>query len=279
MLSLGVMDSSTPSNMQRQQSFYSSAEQLPQARISEGTRILISTAGSAANERRGQKTIMNCFRDRTPSYTRSNSHIARANGGLQQPSKQQQASTNRHETQAPRPRPVKLTLLKSASTRDLSRLLESEEFQQKQSQLSLTTSTSTTDLTKMTSSSVSSASSSSSSAAHCSSSCLKYIQQLEQKINGLERQLNQQGQDCQEMSKRLQELHKKMDLITKDLDTQNKRKKINTRPTKKDGSPTTATGPVVVQPSKLVAWMKLSNFWKQRPSIQTLKEQNIYNGE
>ncbi|GBP08106.1 hypothetical protein EVAR_72376_1 [Eumeta japonica] len=60
-----------------QQQFNSSHQHLPQTPDSAG--ILIANAGSAANERRGQKNIMNCFRDRTPSYTRSNSNLARVN--------------------------------------------------------------------------------------------------------------------------------------------------------------------------------------------------------
>ncbi|XP_073835720.1 rho GTPase activating protein at 16F isoform X2 [Musca autumnalis] len=268
-------------------------QQLPQARESEG--MLIATAASAANERRGQtKTIMNCLRDRTPSssYTRSNSHIARANGGLVSSTSRQPPVLAHRE---PRPRPIKLTLLKSSSTRDLSRLLELETPP-------LQTSSSTADLLNMTSSPTTSLSSSTATttSTQCSGSCRQKIQRLEQRINDLEFQLNQQQVTAIEMATRLEELNKKFQLFSKETEMQQqqqqqqgKRKKsASPRFGKKEsvnnagvssGGAGNGSGSggssIVMQPSKLVAWIKLSNFWKQRPSIQTLKEQNIYNDE
>ncbi|XP_061398311.1 rho GTPase-activating protein 15 [Musca vetustissima] len=269
----------------------SSSQQLPQVRESEG--MLIATAATAANERRGgggaqPKTIMKCLRDRTPSssYTRSNSHIARANGGLVSP-RQQPQPLHHPPQREPRPRPIKLTLLKSSSTRDLSRLMELEN------EVPLAQSSSTANLLNMTSSP--SSLSSSASNQQCSGSCLKQIHRLEQRINNLESLLNQQEINAIEMATRLEEFNKKLDLFAKETEMQqqqqqqspqqqqSKRKKSGSpRFGKKEnssGSTSGGGGSGVVQPSKLVAWIKLSNFWKQRPSIQTLKEQNIYNDE
>uniref|UniRef100_A0A1I8N0M2 Rho-GAP domain-containing protein n=1 Tax=Musca domestica TaxID=7370 RepID=A0A1I8N0M2_MUSDO len=263
-------------------------QQLPQARESEG--MLIATAASAANERRAQtKTIMDCLRDRTPSsYTRSNSHIARANGGLVA-ARQPPAFPQRE----PRSRPIKLTLLKSSSTRDLSRLLENETT----TPPPLATSSSTANLLNMTSSpsSLSSSATTSSSLQQqqqqcCSSLCSKQIHRLEQRINDLELQLNQQQVNAIEMATRLEELNKKFELISKETEMQQQQQQQQQSKRKKSGSPrfgkkesanagSGGGSNIVVQPSKLVAWIKLSNFWKQRPSIQTLKDQNIYNDE
>lgn len=250
--------------MQQQSSFYNSSQHLPQTPDSAG--ILIATAGSAANERRGQKTIMNCFRDRTPSYTRSTSNITRGNAIIQKnPNSKLEGVVLLKE---PRPRPIKLTLLKSSSTRDLTRLLELDS-----APVTPLSSQSSLDINKMTSSS------SSSSATNCTNSCLRYIQKLEQRIEDLENRLETQATESKTMSTQLEELNKKFEKFLKDTDLQNKRKKSSSiRLTKKE-SITAINQTGDVQPSKLVAWMKLSNFWKQRPSIQTLKDQNIYNGK
>lgn len=256
--------------------FSNSTQQLAPARESEG--MLITTAATAANERRReQKTIMNCFRDRTPSsYTRSNSHIARANGGiLQQQHPLNSAGVAPPIQREPRPRPIKLTLLKSSSTRDLSRLLELEDIP---TPLPAKSFNSSTDLNKMTSSS---SLASSSTSTNCSGSCLRQIQNLEKRINDLETLLNQQQSQSTEMASRVEELTKKIEFLTKESELQNNKRKKSASPrsAKKENTSGIGGATVVVQPSKLVAWMKLSNFWKQRPSIQTLKDQNIYNGE
>ncbi|XP_075156502.1 rho GTPase activating protein at 16F isoform X2 [Haematobia irritans] len=255
--------------------FSNSTQQLPPARESEG--ILITTAATAANERRGQpKTIMNCLRDRTPSsYTRSNSHIARANGGILVTNKQFPGVVS-PPPREPRPRPIKLTLLKSSSTRDLSRLLENQVTPSSPQPILFASST---ELNKMNSSS-----SLSSASTNCSGSCLKHIQRLDQRINDLEEQLQYQQIISQDMSTKIEDLTKKYEeiIFSKDIEGNKRKKTSSPKIAKKkvdNGGGGGGGNTVVVQPSKLVAWMKLSNFWKQRPSIQTLKDQNIYNDE
>ncbi|XP_059222768.1 rho GTPase-activating protein gacD isoform X2 [Stomoxys calcitrans] len=263
------------SNLTKEPWFSYSTQQLAPARESEG--ILIATAATAANERRGgqQKSIMDCLRDRTPSsYTRSNSHIARANGGILPSNKQYIESISPQKE--PRSRPIKLTLLKSSSTRDISRLFENQSTPTLLSQSPAFTSS--TDLHKMTTSS-----SLSSASTNCSGSCLRHIQSLEKRIGDLETQLQQQNSTSQTMATQIEELNKKYEMLVNSRDAEgNKRKKSSSpKQTKKKTENSGGGGgaSIALQPSKLVAWMKLSNFWKQRPSIQTLKEQNIYNDE
>ncbi|XP_037819955.1 rho GTPase-activating protein 27 isoform X1 [Lucilia sericata] len=263
---------------QQQATFYNNSfsHHLPTTPDSAG--ILIANAGSAANERRGQKNIMNCFRDRTPSYTRSNSNLTRVNGLITN-----KPLNYRHEgvvlLKEPRPRPIKLTLLKSSSTRDLRKLYEMDlNNQTPNTPLS---SASSTDLNKISTSSCSSSSNSSSYATNCSSTqCAKRLQKLELKLEDLQKQLQEQENTSKAMSLQMEDLSKKFEQLSKEQqEMQNKRKKTSSsmRLVKKDS--TVGANQTTVQPSKLAAWLKLSNFWKQRPSIQTLKEQNIYNDE
>lgn len=257
--------------MQQQSSLINNKfSQWPQTPDSAG--ILIANAGSAANERRGQKNIMNCFRDRTPSYTRSNSNLTRVNNGAITA----RPFNNRPEgvliLKEPKARPIKLTLLKSSSTRDLSRLYELDPSSPLTPVTPLS-SASTSDINKMTSSSSSNNSSLSSNC--CSLQCSRRLEALEHRIEEIEKQLK----ESKAMASQVEELRKKFENFAKEQqESQIKRKKSSSmRVAKKDSN--VGTGQTAVQPSKLVAWMKLSNFWKQRPSIQTLKEQNIYNGE
>ncbi|XP_046802547.1 rho GTPase-activating protein gacW isoform X1 [Lucilia cuprina] len=257
---------------------HSSSHHLPTTPDSAG--ILIANAGSAANERRGQKNIMNCFRDRTPSYTRSNSNLTRVNGLITN-----KPLNYRNEgvvlLKEPRPRPIKLTLLKSSSTRDLSKLYEMDlNNQTPNTPLS---NASSTDLNKISTScgSSSPSSSNSSSTTNCSSTqCAKRLQKLELKLEVLQKQLQDQEKITKTMSLQMEDLTKKFEQLSREQqEMQNKRKKTSSsmRLVKKDS--TVGANQTSVQPSKLAAWLKLSNFWKQRPSIQTLKEQNIYNDE
>ncbi|XP_065365755.1 rho GTPase-activating protein gacD isoform X2 [Calliphora vicina] len=257
---------------QQQSTFNNYSPHSPQTPDSAG--ILIANAGSAANERRGQKNIMNCFRDRTPSYTRSNSNLTRVNVlTTTKPLNSRPEAQVLHNQ--PRPRPIKLTLLKSSSTRDLTRLYELDV----NTQIPLTpiSSASSTDLHKMTSSS---SSTSSSYNTNCSSAqCAARLQKLELKIEELEKQLLNQDKTTKAMAIQVQDLCKKFEQFSREQQqlqqTPTKPKKsASMRLVKKD-----STVGATVQPSKLAAWLKLSNFWKQRPSIQTLKEQNIYNDE
>ena len=259
---------------QQQPYFYNSSQHLPQTPDSAG--ILIATAASAANERRAQKTIMNCFRDRTPSsYTRSNNQHTRANiipVAKKLPSSHQIPESGVVVLKEPRPRPIKLTLLKSSSSKDLTRLYDFESYYTKPQPLTPLSSSSSTDLHKMTSSSNSTNSSS------CSRNCSRRMQQMEQKLEQLEKQLDEQSKETKAVVNLVNEMQKKMDLFLKEQqEKQNKPKKHSSMRVirKESSSSSIQTG---VQPSKLVAWMKLSNFWKQRPSLQTLKDQEIYKG-
>lgn len=262
---------------QQQSCFYNSSQHLPQTPDSAG--ILIATAASAANERRAQKTIMNCFRDRTPnSYTRPNNQHTRANiipVAKKLPSSHQIPESGVVVLKEPRPRPIKLTLLKSSSSKDLTKLYDFDSYCTKLQTQPLTplSSSSSTDLNKMTSSSNSTNSSS------CSTNCSRRMQQMEQKLEQLEKQLDEQSKETKTIINLVNEMQKKMDLFLKEQqEKQNKPKKYSSMRIirKESSSSSLQTG---VQPSKLVAWMKLSNFWKQRPSLQTLKDQEIYKGK
>uniref|UniRef100_A0A1B0AK16 Rho-GAP domain-containing protein n=1 Tax=Glossina pallidipes TaxID=7398 RepID=A0A1B0AK16_GLOPL len=226
---------------------------------------------------------MHCLRDRTPSYKRSNSqiNIARDDG-----QKSGQLPKESHRTV----QPCKLTLLKSCSNRDLTQLKELKTTRTPPlttiNNNNKMTATATVSLSPSSSSSSSTSTSTSMSSAisttmngHCSATnCQQRISSLEQRITILETQFNAQCLLNKTMANQLEELNKRY-VELNDQNLLNKRKK--TASLRHNNSKKETDRPIhgTVQPSKFVAWMKLSNFWKQRPSIQTLKEQNIYNDE
>ncbi|KAL9882131.1 rho GTPase activating protein at 16F isoform 1-T1 [Glossina fuscipes fuscipes] len=258
--------------------------------------VLIAKANlTSANERRvatatgtATKSIMHCLRDRTPSYKRSNSQINIARDGGQ---KSGQLSKESHRTV----QPCKLTLLKSCSNRDLTQLKELKTTRTSPlttiNNNNKMTATATVLLSPSSSSSSSSSTSTSTSTSmssaihsttmngHCSAmNCQQRISSLEQRITRLETQFNGQCLLNKTMANQLDELNKRYAELN-DQNLLNKRKKSASLRHNSSKKETDRSIHGTVQPSKFVAWMKLSNFWKQRPSIQTLKEQNIYNDE
>lgn len=218
--------------------------------------ILIGAAGNAANDKRN-KTIMNCFRDRTPSYARTNSRggIIRYENRLNAADKPDAFIFLKEPTM--RSRPNKLALLKSTSTRDLSRLLE-EKGGGGFGGIGTTSSNSSSDL--------------SNNGGYCDRNCVKRMQELEKRLMLLEKEFNDQRNYTKELERKVIELTKKVDELNEIKQVEKRKKSSSFRKKQTAGQST-------VQPSKLVAWMNLSNLWKHRPSIETLKEQNIYNGK
>ncbi|XP_054729532.1 rho GTPase-activating protein 12 isoform X1 [Anastrepha obliqua] len=261
----------------------------PRATVTPGTPdsagILIDAAGQAVFEKRN-KTIMHCFRDRTPSYTRTQQHLCSQNS-QEQPLTQQVGFIRRRQKPViylKEPRPInKLALLKSASTRDLSRFLVEES-----APVVCTPTVEATHFNSATNSSTSSACSAQSPAeehkrqrarerTYCEEYCAERITELEQRVTQLEQQVQNERTVGQELSTRLQGLIQRVEELNH-LKVSDKRKRSSMRK-KTAQANANVNAQVSVQPSKLVAWMNLSNWFKQRPSIATLKEQNIYNDE
>uniref|UniRef100_A0A1A9WRD8 Rho-GAP domain-containing protein n=1 Tax=Glossina brevipalpis TaxID=37001 RepID=A0A1A9WRD8_9MUSC len=272
-----------------------------------------NTANTANNT--NTKSIMHCLRDRTPSYKRSNSQINITRDGGQKFVQQLPKESHRTNVKPCKLTLLKssssrdLTQLKELKTMRISPLAtnikmisnsvsnshcatsspSSSTSTSKSTSTSTTTTTSASTSTSSSSSSPSLASASASTSSaisitmnggHCSFiNCQQRILNLEQRVTVLEAQLNAQCLLNKTMANRLEELNKRYADL-QDQNLQNKRKKsasLRHNCNKKETEHRPIHG--TVQPSKFVAWMKLSNFWKQRPSIQTLKEQNIYNDE
>lgn len=236
--------------------------------------ILIDAAGQAVYEKRN-KTILHYFRDRTPSHTRAQQpHCYHHN-----PERQVGFGRQRQEAviYLKEPRFInKLALLKSSSTRDLSRLTVEE----KPADIISPT------IVHFHNSTNSSKSSSESPAAqrnrqrsldsvYCEGYCARRITELEQRVTQLEQQVQTERTVAKDLSMRIQELIRRVEDLSQ-FKASDKRKLSSFR---KKGSQANTNPQASVQPSKLVTWMNLSNWFKHRPSIATLKEQNIYNDE
>ncbi|XP_032597194.1 rho GTPase-activating protein 9 isoform X2 [Drosophila grimshawi] len=242
--------------------------------------ILLGAAGYVAHERRQQTTtqqqqpkrLMNCFRDRTVTsstsasggqYNRTHSSTSTA----QLLRIESLASSSNHVDQCGRPeavvllrelrtKPNKLTLLKSSSSKDLTRLLLEES----------TVLVSNTSLDQCSSSSNNSTNASASANAKCCPTCAKRWQNLKQRMYTLE-------QDLQAQTIHSQELEQKVNELTRQL-TELRAQPPPPQPIQTQGKRPAVGGPV--RPSRLVAWMNLSNWWKSRPSVETLREQRIF---
>ncbi|EDV46556.2 uncharacterized protein Dere_GG19148, isoform C [Drosophila erecta] len=264
--------------------------------------IVIGAAGFVAHERRQPgKTLMNCFRDRSTTsssssqaqhaYMRGHSVTSgtlfrlEGSGGSnctldkvgKQDSGRPEAVVLLRELKT---RPNKLALLKSSSTKDLTRLF-------------LDDSTNTAVLVSNTSLDVCSSNSSSGgspavgrsksgrdrrSQLECCSSCTKRWHDLKQRMHTLEQDLLVQTTYSQELEQKVGEMSRQLSELLQERDRE--KDKDKTRFAGPGGvaahGKRTAHGSPNVRPSRLVAWMSLSNWFKSRPSVETLREQRIF---
>ncbi|XP_011203285.2 rho GTPase-activating protein 15 isoform X1 [Bactrocera dorsalis] len=233
--------------------------------------ILIGAAGQAVYERRN-KTILHYFRDRTPSHTRTQQQQH-----YYQHNPEQQVAFGRQRQEAviylKEPRFInKLALLKSSSTRDLSRLRVEEKSVDILSPTTVHFDSSTNSSKSSSESPVAQRNQQRSlDSLYCEGYCSRRITELEQRVTQLEQQVQAERAVAKDLSTRIQELIRRVEDLSQ-FKASDKRKLSSFR---KKGSQANTN----VQPSKLEKWMNLSNWFKQRPSIATLKEQNIYNDE
>ncbi|XP_062140824.1 rho GTPase-activating protein 15 [Drosophila sulfurigaster albostrigata] len=253
----------------------------------DSTHIIIGAAGYVAHERRQPtKSLMNCFRDRsTPAssaaaaYVRSPSTTAHLEGqgsgsnigstttldmvGLTSAAGRPEAVVLLREL---RSKPNKLTLLKSSSTRDLTRLLLDDA----------TVLVSNTSLDMCSSSNSNSSAGSPaqpprSSSRECCVSCSKRWHNLKQRMHTLEQDLLAQSSYSQELEAKLAVMSSQLHELLHER---------RQPPPVPPHAPTSNLGKraaiAPVRPSRLTAWMNLSNWWKSRPSVETLREQRIF---
>lgn len=266
--------------------------------------IIIGAAGYVAHERRQQpKTLMNCFRDRsTPSsssssslaaahYLRSHSSTStallrlegsNAGGGsssaLDTAGMTTTAAAGRPEAvvllRELRSKPNKLTLLKSSSTRDLTRLLVEDA-----SATAVLVSNSSLDVCSSNSSSAGSPAQARErrGSRECCAVCSKRWHNLKQHIQTLEQDLQAQASYSQELEQKLSEMSRQLAELLQE-------KRNAATPSgggmgKRSGGGGGGGGGAShtpVRPSRLVAWMNMANWWKSRPSVETLREQRIF---
>lgn len=262
--------------------------------------IILGAAGYVAHERRQQpKTLMNCFRDRsTPSsssssslatthYLRSHSSTStallrlegNAGGGsssaLDTAGMTATAAAGRPEAvvllRELRSKPNKLTLLKSSSTRDLTRLLVEDP-----TATAVLVSNSSLDVCSSNSSSAGSPAQARErrGSRECCAVCSKRWQNLKQHIQTLEQDLQAQASYSQELEQKLTEMSRQLAELLQE-------KRNATTPSggglgKRSGGGGGGASHTPVRPSRLVAWMNMANWWKSRPSVETLREQRIF---
>lgn len=262
--------------------------------------IILGAAGYVAHERRQQpKTLMNCFRDRsTPSsssssslatahYLRSHSSTStallrlegNAGGGsssaLDTAGMTATAAAGRPEAvvllRELRSKPNKLTLLKSSSTRDLTRLLVEDP-----TATAVLVSNSSLDVCSSNSSSAGSPAQARErrGSRECCAVCSKRWQNLKQHIQTLEQDLQAQASYSQELEQKLTEMSRQLAELLQE-------KRNPTTPSggglgKRSGGGGGGASHTPVRPSRLVAWMNMANWWKSRPSVETLREQRIF---
>ncbi|EDW29675.1 GL14947 [Drosophila persimilis] len=262
--------------------------------------IIIGAAGFAAHERRQprEKTLMNCFRDRSttstssgggppPYYVRGHSTTSAtllrldssAVGGSGNALDQVGIETGRPEAvrwvRELKSRPNKLALLKSSSTKDLTRLfLEDSNGSSGTAVLVSNTSLDVCSLQLHSASSpMAGGRAKRSTSRECCSSCSKRWHDLKQRMHTLEQDLLAQASYSQELEAKLVEMTRQLGELMQEKE---KDKDRNRDREKQRGGPSGVTGKSNVRPSRLVAWMNLSNWWKSRPSVETLREQRIF---
>ncbi|KAH8416462.1 hypothetical protein KR222_004874 [Zaprionus bogoriensis] len=250
--------------------------------------IIVGAAGYVAHERRQPpKTLMNCFRDRsTPSttvaahYVRSHSStsaaLLRMEGSAGSSSALDTAGMAAASSSAGagrpeavvllrelRSKPNKLTLLKSSSTRDLTRLLLDDP-----SATAVLVSNNSLDLCSSNSSSASSPAQGHErrGSRECCGVCTKRWQSLKQHMQTLEQDLQAQASYSHELEQKVAEMSRQLaELLQEKRAASNPAGGVSKRGT---AAP--------VRPSRLAAWINLANWWKSRPSVETLREQRIF---
>ncbi|XP_022220031.1 rho GTPase-activating protein 15 isoform X2 [Drosophila obscura] len=273
--------------------------------------IIIGAAGFVAHERRQprEKTLMNCFRDRSTSSTgggppayymrghsttsttllrlESNAGAGGVGGGSGNALDQAGVEAGRPEAvrwvRELKSRPNKLALLKSSSTRDLTRLLLEDGNGSGGTSAVLVSNTSL-DVCSSNSSSASSPLAGGRAKARardrdreqrslskeCCGSCSKRWHELKQRMHTLEQDLLAQVSYSQELEAKQVEMTRQLSELMQEKD------KDRDRDREKQRGPSGGAGKSNVRPSRLVAWMNLSNWWKSRPSVETLREQRIF---
>ncbi|EDV38563.1 uncharacterized protein Dana_GF19370, isoform A [Drosophila ananassae] len=276
--------------------------------------IVIGAAGFVAHERRhpgGGKSLMNCFRDRSstsssssahhPGYLRGHSVTAGALYRLETASNSSGSSNHldRATGDSGRPeavvllrelksKPNKLALLKSSSTKDLTRLFIDEG-----TNTTLVVSNTSLDVCSSNSSATSSPAGSRpkardrGSAKECCSTCSKRWSDLKQRMNTLEQDLLAQTSYSQELEAKVGEMSRQLEELMHEREKEREREKQ--RSTAGGGGSGSggatgfgkrnrngSTGSPNVRPSRLAAWMNLANWFKSRPSVETLREKRIF---
>ncbi|KAL7745638.1 hypothetical protein ACLKA6_009855 [Drosophila palustris] len=255
----------------------------------DSTHLILGAAGYVAHERRQQshKTLMNCFRDRsTPSTASTASHYVRSqssstsaaallrlegsagsNSALDTAVASAGAGAGRPEAvvllRELRSKPNKLTLLKSSSTRDLTRLILDESSAVLVSNTSL-------DICSSNSSSAGSPAQGrerSGNSRECCAVCSRRWHNLKQRMHTLEQDLMAQASHSQELETKLAEMSRQLS----ELLQEKRAPQISGA-----GGVGKRNGGTPVRPSRLAAWMNLANWWKSRPSVETLREQRIF---
>nr|XP_017034787.1 rho GTPase-activating protein 22 isoform X2 [Drosophila kikkawai] len=275
--------------------------------------IVIGAAGYVAHERRQPgKTLMNCFRDRDRSASSTSASSSSQGGGHNHAYMRGHSVTSgtlyrlegssgsittldkagRMESGRPdavvilrelKSKPNKLALLKSSSSKDLTRL-----FLDDASNTAVLVSNTSLDVCSSNSSSAGSPAAArtrgsrdrnqSGARMECCSSCSKRWQDLKQRMHTLEQDLLAQTSYGQELEQKVADMGRQL----AELLQEREREKQRTAASSGSGNSGSgskrhqATGSPNVRPSRLVAWMNLANWFKSRPSVETLREQRIF---
>ncbi|KAH8235957.1 hypothetical protein KR032_011358 [Drosophila birchii] len=275
--------------------------------------IVIGAAGYVAHERRQPgKTLMNCFRDRDrPSastsassqggahaYMRGHSvtsgtlyRLEGSNGSIGTLDKAGRMESGRPDAvvllRELKTKPNKLALLKSSSSKDLTRL-----FLDDATNTAVLVSNTSLDVCSSNSSSAGSPAvgrsrgsrdrNQSGARIECCSSCSKRWQDLKQRMHTLEQDLLAQSSYGQELEQKVADMGRQLAELLQEREKEKQRAAAAAAAAAGASSSGSGnkrshpTGSPNVRPSRLVAWMNLANWWKSRPSVETLREQRIF---
>ncbi|ALC48387.1 RhoGAP16F [Drosophila busckii] len=243
----------------------------------ERAQVMIGAAGNVAYERRQPqppKRLMNCFRDRSSSSSTANAHYMRshsstsaallqANAGSSQALDAMSVASGRPEAvvllRELRTKPNKLALLKSSSSKDLTRLLLDENLG-----TALLVSNNSLDMLANSSNAANAA-----RRGECCGACSKRWQGLKQRMHTMEQDMQAQASYTQELELKLSELSRQLQELLQE-------KRTAAAAAAAVANHKRPAGSTPVRPSRLVAWMNLSNWFKSRPSVETLREQRIF---
>jgi len=178
-------------------------------------------------------------------------------------------------------KPNKLALLKSSSTKDLTRLFLDESTNK-----AVLVSNTSLDVCSSNSSSAGSPAVGRSkgrerqSGIECCSACSKRWRDLKQRMHTLEQDLLVQTTYSQELEQKVGEMSRQLGELLQERDRdKEKQRSAGSGAFGKRYPPVHPAGSPNVRPSRLVAWMNLSNWFKSRPSVETLREQRIFFAE